>query len=388
MSLRILTAGESHGPALCGILDGMPAGVEIEQQDFDLLMQKRWAGYGRGKRKSVEIDLVEVLSGIVGGKTIGSPISLLIRNQDYARHKSFMQPFGGTRASGDIPVPLPGHADFAGAMKFGLDNCRYIRERASARETAMRTALSVPARNLLRELGIDFTCFVEAIGGLRANIDYTAEPAELAALVEECGHEFLTPDKKVCDQWKKLIDDAGKCGRSLGGTAAVIFWNLPVGLGSHTQADLRLDSILSARLMSIPGVRGVEIGQALEISQLSSTADPIEFSEKKGFFRPTNFAAGIEGGISNGQPLVLRIHMKAPPGGCRTGSVDLKSQKSTFPEAYRSDTQAMQAVAVVAESVTAIELASQIVDLTGGTNMENIFNRLGDLRKRTAAFFV
>lgn len=377
MSLRYLTAGESHGSALCGILDGMPAGVEVQQIDFDRLAEKRWAGYGRGKRKSLENDKVEVLSGIVGGKTIGSPISLLIRNQDFACHKSYMDPFDSDNETVRISVPLPGHADLAGAVKFAFEDCRFIRERASARETAIRTALSVPARNFLQALGINFSCMVEAIGGIKAQIDYEKNPDEISALIEANSAAFLTPDSEVCEPWKKLIDECHEKNVSIGGTGAVIFWNLPIGLGSHTQYDRKLDAILASLVMSIPAVKGVEVGRAYDLSQkIGASTDSIKHSSEKGFHRTSNHAGGVEGGMSNGEPLIVRFHMKSLPGAAKSESIDLQTLQSAFPADYRSDTQALQAAAVVAESVVAVEIASQILQMTGGFDLETIIDRL------------
>lgn len=372
MSLKYLTAGESHGPALSGILEGMPAGIEVQQSDFDCLAAKRWAGYGRGKRKSLENDKVEVLSGIVGGKTIGSPISLLIRNHDFTNHQSYMDPFCVESDKGKIPVPLPGHADFAGAIKFGFDDCRFIRERASARETAMRTALSIPARNFLKTLGVNFSCFVESIGGIAAKIDYEKNPWELAAMVEANSDAFLTPDANVCESWQNLIDECRVSNESVGGTGAVIFWNLPIGLGSHTQFDKRLDGKLASVLMGIPGVKSVEIGLSKE---RGAGADSLQFDQTRGFFHATNHAGGVEGGMTNGEPLIIRFHLKALPGSGKIESIDLQTLQSAYPFDYRSDVTALQPAAVVAESVVAIELASQIMDMVGGFDLETIIDR-------------
>jgi chorismate synthase len=351
----------------------LPAGIEIEQSDFDRLAEKRWAGYGRGKRKTIENDKVELLSGLVEGKTIGSPLALLIRNKDFSSRKGYMQPFKQNRDTGKISVPLPGHADLPGAMKYGLDDCRLIRERASARETAMRTALSLPARNMLLELGIDFTCMVEAIGGVSAEIDYSMAPAQIKELTESGSAAFLTPDPEVCLKWKKIIDEAKEQKRSLGGTGCVIFWNLPFGLGSHTQHDKKIDAILAAAIMGLPSVKGVEIGRAVALSKTQSAAvDQISFDPERGIYHPTNFAAGIEGGMTNSEPLIIRFHLKPLPGGGKADSIDLNSMQAAVPGNYRSDVQVLQAAAVVAESVVAIELASQILEVTGGANMRTI----------------
>ncbi|MDD3148131.1 MAG: chorismate synthase, partial [Candidatus Riflebacteria bacterium] len=360
MPLRFLTAGESHGPALTGILEGMPSGVELCPEDFSTLMRRRLAGYGRGRRSQIESDSVEILSGIIGGFTSGSPISMVIKNVDFARHAAYMHPFNPSSSEGRINVPLPGHADLVGSQKYGLTDCRPVRERASARETAMRTALSVPARKLLSLAGVGSTCFVESLGGIKANIDYSSAPAEIAAAVRSVGDEFLAPDASVVSAWRGLIDECRNKGTSLGGTGAVIFYGLPAGLGSHVHPDRRLDAILAGLLMSIPAVRGVEVGLAAELAaRRSSAADSICCDSGSELTRGSNLGAGLEGGMTNGQPLLLRFHMKPLPGNAAVSSVNLDTMEKAMPAFYRSDIQAVTAAAIVAESVIALQLASE-----------------------------
>ena len=246
----------------------------------------------------------------------------------------------------------------------------------------MRTALSVPARCLLESLEIRSLCLVESLGGLTASIDYNQNPAFLAEAIVDNGDDFVTPDSAIIPAWKSLVDSAAADNKSLGGTAAVIFWNLPIGLGSHNQYDLRLDARLAALLMSIPAIRGVEIGMALQqASGACSAADPVAYDSKNGWSRISNYAGGLEGGMSNGAPLVLRFHMKPLPANTRVDSVDLHSGQSAQPAFYRSDTQAITAAAVVAESLVAIELASQILEMTGGATLQQISERLARLRE-------
>lgn len=380
MTLRLLTAGESHGPALTGILEGMPSGVKVCPEDFSALMRRRLAGYGRGRRSQIESDQVEILSGLIGGVTTGSPIAMFINNADFARHAAYMHPFNPPSPEGRINVPLPGHADLPGIQKYGFDDCRPVRERASARETAMRTALSVPARKFLAAVGVGFTCFVESIGGVCATVDYAADPSEIAAAVSAVGDEFLTPDAAVIPRWRELIDDCSASNTSLGGTGTVIFYGLPPGLGSHVHFDRRLDGILAGLVMSIPAVRGVEIGLALELSaRRASAADSIGFSPASSFVRGSNFAGGLEGGMTNGQPLIIRFHMKPLPGNAAVDSVNLDSLRAEKPAHYRSDIQAVTAASVVAESVVAIQIASEILDFTGACSLEKNMQRLKQL---------
>ncbi len=360
--LRYLTAGESHGPALTAILEGMPPGIEICEEDFVSLLRKRQAGYGRGKRCQLEPERVEILSGIVGGKTIGSPIALMIRNADYKNHQPYMDPLKlSDEEKGKINIPLPGHADLAGMLKYGFNDCRYVRERASARETAIRTAISVPARCLLKSRGISSVCMVDSIGGINADIDLNATREELEKSINEVGYDFMTPDKGVVAAWKSLIDKCAESNTSLGGSGVVIFYNLPVGLGSYVEYDRRLDGRLAAAVMSVPAIKACEIGNAIELAKMhGNAADAIIYDEGKGYSRSGNLAGGLEGGVSNGQPLIIKFYMKPLPANSNVNSVDLTTGRTAKPDFYRSDIQAVTAAAVVVESVVALELASAL----------------------------
>ncbi|MBU1106335.1 MAG: chorismate synthase [Candidatus Riflebacteria bacterium] len=381
MSLRYFTAGESHSAFLTGIIDGMPAGVKVSPEDFAALLRRRRTGYGRGARQKIEQDEVRITAGVREGYTTGAPISLLIENAESAGQNSHLEAFTPHTAK-TINVPLPGHADLPGVVKYGLDDCRTIRERASARETVMRTALSVFPRRLLADLGIKSLCLVESLGNLTANIDYTQAPDVIADMIVANGADFITPDAAIIPAWRELVDAALAKNESLGGTAAVMFWNLPIGMGSHTQYDLRLDARLAALLMSIPAVKGVEIGMALQQARGSSiAADPILFAPGSGWSHQSNFAGGLEGGMTNGAPLVLRFHMKPLPANSKVDSVNLKTGQPARPEFYRSDTQAVTAAAVVAESVVAVELTSQLLAMTGGATLQQIHDRLTRLRE-------
>ncbi|HOI92870.1 MAG TPA: chorismate synthase, partial [Candidatus Rifleibacterium sp.] len=255
-------------------------------------------------------------------------------------------------------------------------DCRPIRERASARETAMRVALSVLPRNLLKQLGIGSTCFVENLGGIKAAIDYDAAPETIAAAVEQNGEEFLAPDVSIIQPWRELTDSCAAENRSVGGTGAVIFWGLPAGLGSHVHYDRRLDGILAGLVMSIPAVRGVEVGMALEMAQSPvPTADPIVAAAGQ-ISRCSNHAAGLEGGMTNGQSLIIRFHMKPLPANAGLDSVDLKTGQPARPAFYRSDIHAVAAASVVAESVIAIQLASEILSSCGCENMRELEKRI------------
>lgn len=386
MGLRYMTAGESHGFALAGILEGMPSGVGVCSEDFTRLLNHRRIGYGRGARQKIELDKVKVLSGIYNGITIGSPIALIIENIDHPNHSDYMCVFRETEnplavSSGIINVPLPGHADLAGAVKYGLDDCRFIRERASARETAMRTALSLPARVLLQELDISSVCMVESIGGVKANIDYSKSVKEQRSAID-CGlYDFLTPDPDIVKVWRNLVDESASQKKSLGGTVSIIFENLPIGLGSHVHYDRRLDARIAGLMMSIPAVKGVEIGQAIELANTrGDIGDAIIYSQNDGWKHTSNFNGGINGGISNGMPIVIRLHMKPLPANSNLPSVNLKTGKISATDYYRSDVHALPATAIVAESIIALELAKQLLELLGGDDIKTISHRLSELR--------
>ncbi len=363
MSIRFLTAGESHGPALCGIIEGFPPGINLTIKDFQEILLKRKKGYGRGTRSQTEPDEIEILSGLVGGKTIGSPIAIVIRNQDYENHKDYMHPFNPPSERGEIPVPLPGHGDFPGVIKYGFSDCRPVRERASARETAMRVALSVPAKKLLDSFGISSQCFVESISGIDSAIDWSLTLEEQAKKIAKNQEYFFTPDKNVVKKWIKVIDKAQANKQTLGGTGCVLFYNLPIGLGNYIQGDLRLDAKLAGQIMSIPAIKGVEIGFGKKVSEMQEDCtDGIEYHENtKSFSRSSNHAGGIEGGMSNGAPLILRFHMKPLPANSIKNTINLKTMEKAKTQYYRSDVCAVQAATVVAEALARIVIASELL---------------------------
>ncbi|NLI76480.1 MAG: chorismate synthase [Candidatus Riflebacteria bacterium] len=383
--LRYLTAGESHGRALLGILEGMPAGVPLVPEDFAGLMDRRQGGYGRGPRRLVETDQVEILSGVWRGLTIGSPIGLLIWNRDH-RFAVLEPPTLEEELVAEAPltVPIPGHADLAGALKYGFDDARPVRERASARETAIRAALSVPARRLLEETGIRSVGFTAVLGEVPARLPARTTVAGMREKIARQGGCFATPDARVVPVWKRLVDEARERGDSLGGVAEVWVDGLPPGLGSHVDPARRLDARLAAALMAIPAVRAVEIGQGISQSAMTGkkAQDPIRYSPKTGWTRPTNLAGGIEGGMTNGERLVVRCFMKPIPGPCRTGSADLRTGRAAVPAFYRSDTTAVDSLAAVAESMAALELAGAMLEKFGGDTLDDLRAALAHFRYR------
>ncbi|MBI3039812.1 chorismate synthase, partial [bacterium] len=338
--LRYMTAGESHGKGLVGIIDGMPKGVKVEKIDFDTILKRRLAGYGRGGRSKIEGDKVEIISGVRFGLTLGSPIALLIRNIDHENWSHLMETDPPRPSSIEtIDLPRPGHADLVGALKFDTGDIRDIIERASARETAMRTAISVPARSLLTALEIDSVSFVLQIGSVKASIQRNSSIETLKNAMTATGDAFLTPDSKAAKKWKGLIDKALAEGDTLGGITETRFVGIPIGIGNFMQWDKRLDARLAYSLMSIPGVRAVEIGEGIELSGKSGSAarDIIKYSNSLGYTRKTNFSGGLEGGMTSGQPLVIRCYMKPIPTLKRGKTIQLRTHSEKAVRYERSD---------------------------------------------------
>ncbi|MHB1576804.1 MAG: chorismate synthase [Candidatus Dormibacteria bacterium] len=368
MSLRLLTAGESHGPELVAILDGMPAGVRVDQEEIDRQLRRRQGGHGRGARSTrVEQDHAEIVAGVASGTTTGAPIAIRIVNRDHANQPA-TKPV--------LTTPRPGHADWAGAVKYGVSDLRLIRERASARETAARVAAGSLVRPLLQALGAEVMSFVTAIGDVDASVDLGRTNAtdllRLAAAAELDQVRCFDPERSA--RMVRAIDDARASRETLGGAFVVAATGLPVGLGSHTQWDRRLDAQLAAAVISIPAVKGVEIGPAFEVAGMEGTRaqDPI-LATRGPLGRETNFAGGVEGGMSNGEPLVLRAAMK-PLSSVRAAlrSVDLVSGEQADPPYIRSDICAVPAAAVVGEAVVALVLAAAALERFGGDRLDAI----------------
>ena len=366
--LRFLTAGESHGPCLTAIVEGMPAGLMVDVVAINHDLARRQRGYGRGERMQIEQDRVELLGGVIGGKTTGAPIALRIENRDWANWRDRWD-------AGDLPkltVPRPGHADYAGMVKYGLDDSRSILERASARETAARVAVGSLAKQLLAAFDIAVGCYVAQIGDAVATIpNLPAE--ELWKLAEANG--VRCPDEEAPVQMRSAIDAAREADDSLGGVFVVIATGVPVGLGSHVYWDRRLDTRLAAAVMSIPAIKGVEIGPAFANARCPGTQvhDELLPNGKGGVTHATNRAGGIEGGMSNGGPIVIRAAMKPIPTTLTPlRSVDLATGEPARTQYERSDVCAVPAASVVGEAMVAWVLADALVEKLGGDSLAEI----------------
>ena len=374
--LRYLTAGESHGVGLLAILEGLPAGLSLVPADINTELKRRQLGYGRGARMtSIEVDQVQILSGVRFGKTLGSPIALQVANKDTSIDK--------------LPVvtrPRPGHADLAGALKYGQQDIRSILERASARETAARVAIGAVGKRFLREFNIQIFSHVVRMGGVEAKLERLSAAqihrrAEISPL--RCA------DPKAEAAMIRLIDKAKIAGDTLGGALELVALNVPVGLGSHVQWDRKLDGRLAAALMSIQAIKAVEVGVGTKVSDLfgSQLHDPIFYSKSKGFYRKSNRCGGLEGGMTIGGSLVLRMHMK-PLSTLRKPmmSVDIKTKKPFVATVERSDVSAVPAAGIVGEAVVAFELANAFLEKFGGDSLAEVQRNFRGYRQQVQSF--
>jgi len=371
--LRFLTAGESHGELLMGIIEGMPAGLLIRITDIDRDLSRRQVGYGRGSRMKIEKDQVKLYSGVRWGRTLGSPVGLMIRNKDWEnwRDKMSVDPMFLNSAD-PLTRPRPGHADLAGALKYNMADIRNILERSSARETAMRVAVGSVAKRMLEEFGIEVISHVLSIGGVYAKVPKISVH-ELKKRAEASEVRCADPDAEK--RMMRKIDEAKAAGDTLGGVFEVIIKGVPVGLGSHAHWDRKLDARLASALMSVQAIKGVEVGAGFGVANRpgSQVHDEIFWNRKEGFYRKTNMAGGIEGGISNGEPIVLRAAMKPIPTLMKPlRSVDLASKRPFKASVERSDVCAVPAAGVVAEAAAAFEMASALVEKFGGDSIDEM----------------
>lgn len=359
--LRYLTAGESHGKCLVGILEGLPAGLMISKKQIDQELARRQKGYGRGGRMKIEKDKVEILSGVRKDKTIGSPVSLLIKNKDFK-----------INSLPAVSSPRPGHADLAGALKYNTKDIRNILERASARETAMRVAIGAVSKALLHEFKIKLTSHVVSIG--KACMCHTSVSFnQLCKRVEKSSLRCVDKDTELAMIVE--IDKAKREGDSLGGIFEVIAINLPTGLGSYVDWQRRLDARIAAGCMSVPAVKSVEIGAGIcaAANRGSEVHDAIFYSKQGGFFRKTNTAGGLEGGVTNGEPLLVRCAMKPIATLSKPlQSVNVNSKRVSSAAVERADTCAVPAAAVVAEAMVAFCLAEALLEKFGGDSMDEL----------------
>jgi chorismate synthase len=373
--LRYLTAGESHGKAIVAILEGMPANLKISAQDIDKELKRRQIGYGRGQRMSIEIDKVEILSGIRLGKTLGSPIALMINNIDYENWKKVM-PIEENKNIFQEPVTnlRPGHADLTGCIKYNQKDIRNILERASARSTASLVAVGAIAKKLLSEFSISIFSHVIQIGEIKASLDQSISHEEIHRLAEKS--DLRCADEEAVVQMKKKIDSAKTNKDSVGGVFEVVVLGAPIGLGSHVHLDRRLSGRFASAVMSIQSIKGVEIGSGFYGASLpGSQAHDELFYENDKFTRRTNNAGGLEGGMTNGEPIIIKAAVKPIATIAKSlNSVDLITKEPVKSHVERADICHVPAAGVIAESTVAIELANAFLEKYGGDSLEEIAN--------------
>ena len=384
--MRYMTAGESHGPQLTAIVDGVPAGLHISESAINADLARRQSGYGRGGRMAIERDTVHIMSGVRFGRTLGTPISLVVQNRDWQNWTDRMAAFGD--APSDLhreSTPRPGHADLVGVLKIDSDDCRDVLERASARETAARVAAAGIAREFLADLGVDIFSYVTSIG--------RAKWVEHVAMVEAPDYKPLEieisdvrcPNEAAADAMRAEIDKAIEAGESLGGTFRVVVNGLVPGVGGYATAGERLTSQIGSALFSIPAIKGVEFGLGFEAAGLpgSQVHDEIVLDRGAGFTRKSNNAGGLEGGMTTGMPLIVTCAMKPIPTlASPLQTVDLDTLEPALASKERSDVCAVPACAVVAESEVAFALANAYLEKFGSDNMADIRATIAAYKQR------
>ena len=378
--LRFMTAGESHGPCLTAILEGLPAGLKLSEENINRDLARRQQGYGRGGRMKIETDRVEVTSGVRFGETLGGPITLRVVNADHGNWGGRMAPFGAPEGE-KVTAARPGHADLTGAAKYAREDVRDILERSSARETTMRVAVGAVCKEFLGALGMEIVSQVTNIGGEAVD----EAKIDRKALGKDNGSELNCYDSEAEERMKAKIDEAKKEGDTLGGTFEIIVRGVPVGLGSHIQWDRRLDARLAAALMSIQAIKGVEIGAGFKCAYLPGSLIHDEvFLDSEGLpCRKTNRAGGLEGGMSNGEEIVLRAAMKPIPTLMQPlQSVDIGSHQAVMACKERSDTCAVSAASVVGEAMTAFVLAQAVCEKFGSDALVDVQAALSAYKER------
>ena len=380
--LRFLTAGESHGPGLVTIVEGLPKGLSITTDDFSSELARRRQGHGRGRRMAIEADELEIVGGVRHGLTLGSPVSVLIRNTEWPKWEDVMSPSGDGTAGKPVTRPRPGHADLAGMIKYDTEDARDILERASARETAARTIAGVLANSLLSTVGVVVGSHVVSIG----EIESQGRPSTPEDYITIDSSPVRCLDSDAAMRMITAIDQAQEDRDTLGGVFEVLAHSVPIGIGSHVQYDRRLDALLAASLMSIPAIKGVEIGDGFEVAGLPGSKSHDEIVRTDGVLdRETNRAGGIEGGISNGQVIRVRAAMKPISTLMQPlKTVDMSTLEPAQAVRERSDVCAVPAAAVVGEQMVATTLATEFQRKFGGDTVDDFVSAVETYRKRVA----
>ena len=377
--MRFLDAGETHGKGLTAIIEGIPSGLKVSADEINRELKRRQAGYGRGGRMKIESDRAEILSGVRGGITLGSPVALFIENKDYKNWSEIMGAEYCDFNARVVSEVRPGHADYAGSIKYGFDDARNVLERASARETAARVAVGAIAKKFLSELGIKVGSHVYNIGGVTApkgiySADELIKNSDLS--------EVRCLDNSASEKMKARIDEAKASGDTLGGEVEVVISGVPVGIGSHVHYDRKLDFALMGAIGSVQSVKSVSIGLGAECANLpGSRVHDMIYAQNGKIIRKTNNAGGIEGGISNGEDIIIRAALKPIPTVMKgLDTVDIRSGKAVKSSPERSDVCAVPAGGVVLEAVAAFVIADKITETLGGDTMDEIRARFAQKR--------
>jgi chorismate synthase len=382
VSLRLITAGESHGPGLTCIVEGLPAGLELDPEAINADMARRQLGHGRGGRMKIEKDAADVTSGVRHGHTLGGPIALLVRNRDYANWEERMNPWPVEAAVPEVHLPRPGHADLAGVQKYGFTDVRNVLERASARETAARVAGGAVAKAFLRALGVEVVSHVTQIGSVQA-------PERNGLAFEDFAEVDASPVRCLDrDATKAMVEEINvlrKRNESLGGVFEVRAFGLVPGLGSHVSWEERLDGRIGLAMLSIQAIKGCGIGDGFDLAGRPGSAahDEIFYEEERGYFRETNRSGGVEGGMSTGEPLVVRCAMKPLPTLTKPlRSVDIATREPAEALRERTDSCTVPAAGVVGEAMLAIVLASAYREKFGGDHIDDVRAALAAYEER------
>lgn len=380
-NLRFMTAGESHGPRLTAILEGIPAGLGLSEEAINKDLARRQQGYGRGGRMKIETDRVEILSGVRFRETLGGPVTLSVINKDWTNWTARMAAFGNP-AGEKVTAARPGHADYVGVQKYDREDIRDILERSSARETAMRVAVGGVCKALLSACGMEVVSHVVEIGGIKVNEDKINRDE-----IGKGSSELNCYDAEAEEKMKERIRGAKEAGDTLGGVFEVIVRGAPIGLGSHIQWDRRLDAALAGAMMSIQAIKGVEIGAGFEYAEFpgSKAHDEMYYDENKKVYRRTNHAGGLEGGMTNGEEITIRAVMKPIPTLMTPlHSIDIESKEAVLACKERSDVCAVSAASVVGEAMAAFVIARAIVEKFGGDAMTDLLSAMNAYKARLA----
>ncbi|OHS76763.1 chorismate synthase [Staphylococcus sp. HMSC74F12] len=388
--MRYLTSGESHGPQLTVIIEGVPANLAINAEDINKEMFKRQGGYGRGRRMQIEKDAVQIVSGVRNGYTLGSPITIVVTNDDFTHWRNIMgvEPITAKEQQEmkrTITKPRPGHADLIGGMKYNHRDLRNVLERSSARETAARVAVGAVCKLLLAQLGINMYSRVVEIGGIKDKALYN--PNIFKSNIDK--NDVRVVDDKIAQAMRDKIDEAKREGDSIGGVVQVMVEHMPVGVGSYVQYDRKLDGRIAQGVVSINAFKGVSFGEGFKAAEKPGSAiqDEIHYDKNKGYYRATNHLGGFEGGMTNGMPLIINGVMKPIPTLYKPlNSVDINTKEDFKATIERSDSCAVPAASVVCEHVVAFEIAKAILEEFQSNHMEQLVSQIEERRQLNIEF--